>query len=101
MESVDQFIEQLLVDKGMVDLEPAVKTELMADMKERLLGQIERAAIMKLTEEKAKELDQKMDEPDFDDAKMTEFMQNSGVDLAQVAAEVMLMFRDLYLKSEA
>lgn len=97
MESVDQFIEQLLIDKGVADLEPKVKGELMADMKQRLMDQIDKAAVMELSEEKAAELAEKIDDPAFTNEKMTEFMQASGVDLTQVAIETMLKFRNFYL----
>lgn len=100
MQSVDEFIESLLVDKGITDIEPDVKEELKAEMKARLLDQINKAAIMQLSEEKAAELAAMVDDPNFTNEKMTEFMQNSGVNLVEVALETMLQFRNFYLSSE-
>lgn len=99
MQSVDEFIEQLLIDKGITDLDPEVKEELTKDMKERLLNQIDQDAIMQLSEEKATELASKIDDPSFDQAAMSEFMKNSGVNLTESAAETMLRFRNFYLTS--
>lgn len=99
MQNVDEFIEQLLADKGITDVEPEVREELVAEMKERLMDQINKAAIMQLSEEKAAELADKIDDPNFTNEQMTEFMQNSGVNLTEVALETMLQFRNFYLES--
>ena len=100
MQSVDEFIESLLVDKGITDIEPEIKAELSQEMKTRLLDQINKAAIMQLSEEKAAELASMVDDPNFTNEKMTEFMQTSGVNLAEVTLETMLQFRNFYLSSE-
>ena len=100
MQSVDEFIESLLVDKGITDIEPDVREELKTEMKTRLLDQINKAAIMQLSEEKAAELAAMVDDPNFTNEKMTEFIQNSGVNLVEVALETMLQFRNFYLSSE-
>lgn len=97
IQSVDEFISQLLVDKGITDLEPEVEADLKAEMKTRLMDQINKAAVMQLSEEKAAELAGMVDNPDFTDEKVTEFMQNSGVNLTEVALDTMLKFRSLYL----
>ena len=52
---------------------------------------------MQLNEEKAAELAGLINDPEFTDEKMTEFMQNSGVNLAEVALDTMLKFRGFYL----
>ena len=100
IQSVDEFVESLLADKGITDIEPDIKEELKTEMKTRLLDQINKAAIMQLSEEKATELASMVDDPNFTNEKMTEFMQNSGVNLAEVALETMLQFRNFYLSSE-
>lgn len=99
MQSVDEFIEQILTEKGITDLDPEIREELKNDMKNRLLDQIDRAAVMQLSEEKAAELAAKVDDPNFTNDDMTKFMQESGVNLAEVALDTMLRFRNLYLTS--
>ncbi|MDO4611515.1 MAG: DUF5663 domain-containing protein [Candidatus Saccharibacteria bacterium] len=101
MQSVDDFIESLLKDKGITDLDPEVKEELVADMKQRLMDQINTAAIMQLSEEKVDELNVLLESPDFTAEKMTEFMQNSGVNLTEVTLDTMLKFRSFYLGTGA
>ena len=97
MQSVDDFIENLLNERGITEVEPDVKAELKEEMKNRLMDQINKAAIMQLSEEKATELAEKINDPDFTNEKMTEFMQNSGVNLTEVALDTMLRFRNFYL----
>jgi len=99
MQNIDEFLESLLNDKGITDIEPDIREELKADMKTRLLDQINQAAIMELSEEKAKELAELVDDPNFTNEKMTEFMQNSGVNLTEVTLDTMLKFRSFYLGS--
>ena len=100
MENVDEFIESPLVEKGFTSLEPDTKKELMEEMKSRLFEQINREAVMKLSEEKAAELAEKAEKPDFTDEKFAEFLQNSGVNLTEVALDTMLKFRTFYLGAE-
>ncbi|MBQ3293177.1 hypothetical protein IJG93_02660 [Candidatus Saccharibacteria bacterium] len=100
MQNIDEFIESLLNDKGITDVEPEVREELKADMKKRLEDEINRAAIEALPEEKAAELAKLVGEPDFTNEKMTEFIKNSGVNLTEVALETMLKFRSFYLGAE-
>ncbi|MBQ8985275.1 hypothetical protein IJ076_01820 [Candidatus Saccharibacteria bacterium] len=99
MQNIDNFIENLIDEKGL-SVEPDIKDELKAEMKERLMDQINRAAINALSAEKADELAKKIDEPDFTNEKMTEFMMNSGVNLQEIALETMLKFRSFYLGTE-
>ena len=97
IQNIDDFISQLLIDKGITDLEPEIETELKDEMKTRLTDQINKAAVMQLSEEKASELAGMVDDPEFTNEKMAEFMQNSGVNLADVALDTMLKFRSFYL----
>ena len=101
MQSIDEFIESILNDKGITDVEPDVRNELKAEMQQRLTDQINKAAIMQLSEEKAAELAEKVNDPNFTDEQMTEFMQNSGINLAEVALDTMLKFRSFYLGTGA
>ena len=80
MDNVEQFIDQLIDEKDL-NLEDDVRQELKVDMINRLLDQIDAASINALPEDKAIELADKLDDPDFSDDDLTEFMRNSGVDL--------------------
>ncbi len=100
MQNIDDFIESLLNDKG-IDVEPDIKEELKNEMKTRLLREIDEAAIRALSAEKADELAKLVDNPEFTNEKMTEFLKDSGVDLTQVTLDTALKFRNFYLGTGA
>lgn len=100
MENVETFIDQLIDEKGL-GVEGDVRKQLKLDMMERLLDQIDRASINALPEDKAIELADKLDDENFTDEQVAEFMKNSGIDLERVALETMLQFRLLYLGGNA
>ena len=97
MQNIDEFIENLLNEKGITDVEPEVRNELKSEMKARLEEQIDRAAVQALSEDKAIELAKLVEDPNFKNEQMVEFMKNSGVNLTEVALETMLRFRNFYL----
>ena len=99
MQDIDEFLENLLNEKGITDVEPDIRAELKEDMKKRRMDQIDKAAIMKLSEEKATELASLVDDPNFTNEDMTKFIQDSGVDLTEVVVDTMLKFRGFYLGS--
>lgn len=100
MQNIDEFIEDLLDKKGISIDNPEIRAGIVSDMKEKLEKQIDQACIESLSEENAKELASLIDQPDFNNDKMTEFMLNSGVDMEKIALETMEKFRDLYLNGE-
>ena len=74
-----------------------VRDQLKADMTQRLLTQIDRATLNRLTEQQAIELSDKLDNQSFGDVEATEFIKSCGVDAQEVALETMVQFRALYL----
>lgn len=103
MQAVDDFIEKILADKGINndDIDPEIRAEMKEEMTNNLLREIDRAAILQLPEEKAIELDKIMQEnPDFTGDQLAEFIQKAGVNLQEVALDVMVRFRGLYLGNE-
>ena len=82
------------------DQDGATKKEVVADMAAKLQEEINRASVEALPEEKAKELAEKIDDPNFTEDKIAEFIQNSGVDIAKIIEETKNRFREFYLKGE-
>lgn len=97
MGQVVQFVDQIITDKGISGLTDEVRVTLREDLVQRLMTQIDRAVIDALPEEKAIELSQKVDDENFGDEAVQEFVRGSGVDVQRIALETMLTFRDLYL----
>ena len=99
MQKINDFIEGLLKEKGIFIDDEEVKKQVVADMTNKLEEEINRASIEALDEEKTEELAKKID--DMDDAKVAEFLKNSGVDIEKITDEVMQRFREFYLNGEA
>lgn len=97
MENLDQFIKQILAENGVTDLDEDVMENLVKEMREYLIDQINIAIISKLPDEKADELTAKLEDPNFTNEDLENYIKNSGVDLASVALNTMLRFRNLYL----
>ena len=101
MSALDQFIDQLIKDKNYPAMDEDVLDQMKADLAQRLVDQIDRAAFEALPEDKAIELNEKMDDPEFSQSQLQQFMVNSGVDLQQVTLNTMFAFRRLYLGEAA
>lgn len=97
MQDIDSFIESLLQDNGIADADPDVKEEMKSEIKPQLIKQIEKEAVLNLSEEKIGELANLMDAPDFTDDKMLDFLRNAGVNLDEVAEKTKPRFRAAYL----
>ena len=100
MDQLAQFIDQLIKDKHLPTTDEKVLAELKADLTQRLVDQIDRAAIEALPEEKAIELAEKLDDPNFGAEQTTAFLKESGVEFEQVVANTMVAFRRMYLGEE-
>ncbi len=99
--NIDDFIEQILIDKGTSNVEPSAKTEIKEDMKRHLIDQINQSAILMMSDEKVSELADLVDDPNFSSRSLTDFIQSSGVDYPSVARDTMARFRNYYLGVEA
>ncbi|MDR2063710.1 MAG: hypothetical protein LBQ02_02885 [Candidatus Nomurabacteria bacterium] len=97
-DELDNFIDDILKQKGMDKAVDDVYDELHADLKSRLLDQIDRAVVSAMPEDKIDELNDLLDKnPDATDQDIQNIVASSGVDAAQVTAQTLLRFRDLYL----
>ncbi len=96
-EQLDQFLEQLLIDKGLTSLEGDVRKEVKEGMARRLEDQINYAIINALPEDKAIELADKIDDENFTDEQVADFVRESGVDVIGITTATMVQFRTFYL----
>lgn len=99
MDPLDTIIDQILNEKNIASMDAEVRAQLAADLKERLLDQINRAVIDALPAEKVTELDALLDAGDpVTDQQLQQLVQESGVDVQRITTETILRFRDLYLR---
>jgi hypothetical protein len=94
---VDQFINQIIDEKGIKGLTPEARETVVGEMKSALMTQINRAILMELPDEKLDELNNLMDTEGFGDADMQNFIANSGVDINKITTETMIKFKAFYL----
>ena len=97
MEKIHEFIGNLLDQKGITDIEEDARQHLIEDMTELLMQQIDRAAIDALSEEKAIELANGLDDGSIKQEDVPKFMTDAGLNLEEISMITMLQFRDLYL----
>lgn len=97
MEQVSQFMDSLLEEKGITDLDDETREALKRDMIERLMAQIDTALINALPEDKLNEFNSKIDDPDFTNDDATQFFVDAGLDVQKIALQTMIEFRMLYI----
>ena len=97
MKEVHDFMEQLLYEKGIADLDEEVKERTIADMTDILMRQIDHAAISSLTDEQADELAAKLDSGELSEDDVPEYLEKLGLNLQQISLTTMIQFRELYL----
>lgn len=98
-DELGKFINGILAAKDLAGVNNDVRIQLVADLKERLLNQINRAIINALPDDKLDEFNNLLDSSDVNDDILQQFIVQSGVDIKRVTTETMLLFRDLYLQT--
>lgn len=97
MQKLTEFTEKLLQEKGIFIDDEETKQQVVAEMTEKLQEEINRALVEALSEEKAKELTEKINAPDFTEEKTIEFIKDSGVDIEKITEDTKKRFREFYL----
>ena len=100
IQNIEKFISQLLVENGIINLEPDIEADIKEEMEAIFIDQIVQVATARLSEEKAAELAQKLEDPEFTKEKLIDFLQKSGIDLTEIMLETMIKYRNLYLGKE-
>jgi len=99
-DELDKFVAEILEAKqlpGVVDDE--VRQQLISDLKMNLMGEINKALIDALPDEKITELNALLDDPSVTEERVQEFIMQSGIDVQRITAQTMLYFRSLYLET--
>jgi hypothetical protein len=96
-DELDRFVRDMLTDKNLPGLDDdEVRNQLVADLKERLLDQVDRAIVDALPDDKVTEFNVLLDKPDVTDEELRDFVAKAGVDVEKVTVNAMVRFRDLY-----
>lgn len=98
---LDMFVEQLIAEKDLGDLDDEVKAEIHNDLKERVLFQVNRAVIAELPDAELDELNKSIDDNSINAEKMAELVKRAGINTDEIVQKTMLEFREVYLNGGA
>lgn len=96
-DELSQFVDTMISQNNLTSLTGDLREQLVADLRERLNDQINRALIEAMPDVKVNEFIELIDAPETTDESLQEFVANSGVDVRRITAEVMARFYNLYV----
>ena len=97
MDDIDSFVDSLIKEKKMQGLTPEGYEQVASELKAAVIEQINRALLNQLPDEKLDELNDLLDSGEMDEAKMQDFLMNSGLDIPKITTETLLYFKAFYL----
>ena len=99
-ELMDQFLRQMLVEKGVADVSEEVFNQIVSDLKERLIFYINRAIIAELPAEQRIKLDNSLEGGTATAESINALVDESGLNTEPIIQQVMIDFKEKYLKGE-
>ncbi len=98
--NLNHFIMDLINEKNLPGLTDERKAEIANEMQDLLIEQINRAIVDALPDEVLDKLNERMGQPDFDEAEMQKIVADSGIDVEKITADTLVRFRAFYLGTE-
>lgn len=95
---LEDFVESMLREKNLPGMTEDVLPDLVKETTSQLRELIDMAVIDALSPERQEDLRVLISDPDTTAAGVSEFIMQSGVDVAKVTSDTMLRFRELYLQ---
>lgn len=95
-DALEEFINDMLAQKKLPGVDEQVHTQLVSDLKNRLMDQIDRAVVEGLPSDRIDGFNELLDK-EADDQEIQRYIVESGVDSRRISLETMLRFRALYL----
>jgi len=95
--SVTVFLQRMLDDGGMKDVEPEIKNQMLNDLRARLENKLFATMVMKLPEVDLPALDQLIT-AQAGPQQIQQFLRQRIPNLEEIVAEAMLEFRKEYVK---
>ncbi len=98
-EIIEVFIEGLIIDKGLENLDEEEKDDIRDELNEKLTDFLTQALVNALPEDKVNELDNMIDEGVAEPENVRRLLDDAGVDSGKVVVDALQKFRELYLNS--
>ena len=100
-EVLSVYMESLLIEKGLADLDDETREKMISEMKERAVDLINYSIIDALPEGKAEELSGRIEQGEDGEALMNAAIEEAGIDAGKITDEALKKFRELYLGEDA
>ena len=97
---MNQFIRQMLVEKGMDDLPEEAFDKMADELKEKLVYYINRNIIAELPAEQRHKLDVSLDDDTASFDSVNKLIEESGIDTEPIIEQTLIDFKEQYLKGE-
>lgn len=92
---LEQFVERLMVEKNLVNLEPAILQEIKSDLLQKAEDKIKVAIFDQIPSEKLPEFNELMEADD--EARLQAFVKEQIPNLEELTAASLVDFRNTYL----
>ena len=100
-EVLSVYMESLLIEKGLTDLDDETRDSMISEMKERAVDLINYSIIEALPEDKAEELSNRIEQGEDGEALMNAAIEEAGIDTGKITDDALAKFRELYLGEDA
>lgn len=97
---LDLFVEQMLKDKGLDNLEGELRQQVHDDLKEKLTFEVNKAILMALPEDKFNELNAKVESGEAGAEEIMNAVRESGINVDEITSAAMQDFRRVFLESD-
>lgn len=91
-----QFMDKLIEEKGLGDLDPEIHEQLRSDLLDRLSNRINRDMLNAMNDQQITEFEALFDNNEVD--KIKPFLYKCGINTDELVARAMVEFREMYLK---
>lgn len=98
---MEDFIKQLLQDKGVTDLAPETYNQLVSDLSARAADMVNKQVVESMNEDVLQEFEVLIDTKADDTQAVQDFIDNKVPNKEEIAAKALLEFRTLYLGVQA
>ena len=97
---LDLYVEQMLKDKGLDNLEGELRQQVHDDLKEKLTFEVNRAILSAMPEDKFEELNAKVEAGEANADMIAQAVQESGIDVDSITEAAMKDFRRVFLEGD-
>ena len=96
---LEAFVRGLIKEKNYESFGENDVDRMTNDLLKRLIMQIDIACISQLSEEKAAELNEKLEQSDISDGEIADFMRANNVNIEEITSNIKNQFREAFLMS--